>query len=482
MNEKMRSYVTGLMLGQFSSPLPTAQKEPERQLIGYSYNGVVLPDINEVWTDKEMYPYAYLCRFEDTEEDGSFYGYLLYLSNTKAYHASFMPGLLMIPARSNFAVYSIADGTSEYVVKYVEENTRIFAALEYPPDEVPETIVYKCIWCSADICGEEDTDTVYLAASEPIPVGSEPEKPTTFTPDPISMTMGWIVGRRIAGQRGKIQPDIPDVPDVPSGVYDDTFPIEWNTLAVLGNPTVTSGDRELVKVSNLTPTAEEMANTIMRGTFRGNWYDFPCSDSQSLDFGHVALYGILLAFVVTTAGQSELGVNFPETGIYVLNDGNDGTDEGYAIQEAPKTPIAYLYNGVQLPDINTVWTDKETYPYAILVGLPGTMLGMGEDVVIYSICMVGAQPTIVHRTFGYVATVPSGTKIEGRSTTNSEDASNAISPELLPVWKWGVSEYREAGENESLGGAEYMLWSSHDILNEDGTTYLAASEPVPVYE
>lgn len=26
---------------------------------------------------------------------------------------------------------------------------------------------------------------------------------STFTPDPVSMTMGWLVGRRIAGQRGK---------------------------------------------------------------------------------------------------------------------------------------------------------------------------------------------------------------------------------------------------------------------------------------
>ena len=26
----------------------------------------------------------------------------------------------------------------------------------------------------------------------------------------------------------------------------------------------------------------------------------------------------------------------------------------------------YLYNGVELPDINEVWTDKETYPYITL--------------------------------------------------------------------------------------------------------------------
>ena len=47
-------------------------------------------------------------------------------------------------------------------------------------------------WSNYDIYNEDGT--VYLAASDPIPVSS-------FTPDPSSLTMGWLVGRRIAGQR-----------------------------------------------------------------------------------------------------------------------------------------------------------------------------------------------------------------------------------------------------------------------------------------
>ena len=52
MNEKMRSSVMGLILGQFSSPLPEVQKEP----VAYLYNGVRLPALPE-W-DREKYPFA----------------------------------------------------------------------------------------------------------------------------------------------------------------------------------------------------------------------------------------------------------------------------------------------------------------------------------------------------------------------------------------------------------------------------------------
>ena len=39
------------------------------------------------------------------------------------------------------------------------------------------------------------TDELYLAASDPIPVS---------TPDPQSLTAGWLVGKKIAAMRGKV--------------------------------------------------------------------------------------------------------------------------------------------------------------------------------------------------------------------------------------------------------------------------------------
>ena len=60
------------------------------------------------------------------------------------------------------------------------------------------------VWTSHDL--RLSDGTLFMDGSEPIPVGA-----SAFTPDPISMTMGWLVGRRIAGQRGKqIIPDEPE--------------------------------------------------------------------------------------------------------------------------------------------------------------------------------------------------------------------------------------------------------------------------------
>jgi hypothetical protein len=47
-------------------------------------------------------------------------------------------------------------------------------------------------WTNTDILNEDGS--LYLAASDPIPVGGEPIDPTSFM-------QGWLVGRRLAGMR-----------------------------------------------------------------------------------------------------------------------------------------------------------------------------------------------------------------------------------------------------------------------------------------
>lgn len=51
-------------------------------------------------------------------------------------------------------------------------------------------------WANHDVI-RNDSGIVFLAASDPIPVGIDPEI------DPFSMTLGWLAGSRIAGQRGR---------------------------------------------------------------------------------------------------------------------------------------------------------------------------------------------------------------------------------------------------------------------------------------
>jgi hypothetical protein len=48
---------------------------------------------------------------------------------------------------------------------------------------------------------------------------------------------------------------------------------------------------------------------------------------------------------------------------------------------------------------------------------------------------------------------------------------------------WDDEPYKVYEEYDGRTLREFTpLWTSHDILNEDGTVYLAASEPIPVYE
>lgn len=109
------------------------------------------------------------------------------------------------------------------------------------------------------------------------------------------------------------------------------------------------------------------------------------------------------------------------------------------------------YNGVPLPDIETVWTDevKAECPYAM-------QFDMGEYG--YALYLTNVIPTV-----------------NGDTTTMMNVNYSAY---LLSdgVWTLGNSE------TDGNTNIPFMpFWTSHDILNSDGTTYLAASDPVLTY-
>lgn len=148
----------------------------------YLYNGIKLPDINTVWTDKETYPYAYITASTSPRR------LILTATNKKVMRTN---GTCMVTATSsydNYTVYELTDG--EWVSGTYSGS-------------------FIAVWCSEDLYYSsvlsDDTDsdlagTLYLAASDPIPVTAAP------APDPFWMTMGWMVGRMIAGMRGKREP------------------------------------------------------------------------------------------------------------------------------------------------------------------------------------------------------------------------------------------------------------------------------------
>lgn len=109
----------------------------------------------------------------------------------------------------------------------------------------------------------------------------------------------------------------------------------------------------------------------------------------------------------------------------------------------------YLYNGILLPDINTVWTDKTTYPYAIIF----------VDENDRKILHISPVPFIYE-------------------TPNVNISSGNGSPTYL----CDSSGWVENGTGSGYTGSG-VKWTRHDIKDtSDNSIYLAASDPVLVEE
>lgn len=128
-----------------------------------------------------------------------------------------------------------------------------------------------------------------------------------------------------------------------------------------------------------------------------------------------------------------------------------------------KEATMYSYNGVVLPKLPE-W-DKTAYPYAILYH-PGFLSIYDET---KNVLMV-SDSTFIFNGSQYR---PNGDYKTGKSEIEIDAEST-----------WSDFTYHEY--NDADGGfyksVAKVYWSNHDILNDDGTIHLSASDPVPVYE
>lgn len=113
-----------------------------------------------------------------------------------------------------------------------------------------------------------------------------------------------------------------------------------------------------------------------------------------------------------------------------------------------------LYNGVKLPDIDSVWTDKEAYPYAYILYVPL------DDVYLFAAASV-------------VSSV-----IDNNLLYSSNGNAFGYVYFGADSWVFETEDHVIAGEGYGFEGFE-IVWSSYDILNSDNSVYLAASDPVP---
>ena len=128
---------------------------------------------------------------------------------------------------------------------------------------------------------------------------------------------------------------------------------------------------------------------------------------------------------------------------------------GRGVKKAEK----YSYNGVVLPDIYKVYTPElqKELPLAILFDSSGNGTNYGSISLWF------------FKTYKFITT--------GSVTILASDGCKFCS---FVDDMWGdVTDYTYKHATLAL---EYLAWSNFDIINEDGSVYLAASAPIPVYE
>lgn len=130
-----------------------------------------------------------------------------------------------------------------------------------------------------------------------------------------------------------------------------------------------------------------------------------------------------------------------------------------------KEPVAYLYNGVRLPKLPE-W-DREAYPYAVI---RKDILSTKFKLLLFSKYKFDLDSSgVVH--FGSL------------SDAEGDDIVPGIGYALNTTSSEGWTGYWEADRmavsmESSLQGP---IWTNVD-LEYNGTMYLEASEPIPVYE
>ena len=139
-------------------------------MANYLYNGVKLPPLPE-W-DKETYPYAVIITTSS--------GYVLFVCQQEP---APRPAVSDDPSYIWFGEYDYKP-MSAYCYEPYSQWEELSTSFSYCSNNI--------FWTNTDIYNEDGS--VYLAASEPVPVGGEPIDPTSFM-------QGYIVGRRLAGMR-----------------------------------------------------------------------------------------------------------------------------------------------------------------------------------------------------------------------------------------------------------------------------------------
>lgn len=263
--------------------------------------------------------------------------------------------------------------------------------------------------------------------------------------DKTSLTLGWLVGRRIAGQRSK-----------------------KTLVAYLYNgaqlPPLPEWDEEIYPYACIVQSSSTgyqfHAFSQNAGYTNINWgsgYGYFGSTTSNVYENVEAGYGIDRYAEEWPELRSTCGRVLCENIIWANFDVRDASGVILAASEPalmtkPKKWADYLYNGVKLPELPDY--DKETYQYA------------------YISCASKYDPYILRLSAGKIAKYNAiYAKVPAPSLRYKQSGAGWVL----------VSENSE--DYNIFVSADNSIWSNHDILNTDGTILFGVcADPIPVYD
>ena len=145
-----------------------------------------------------------------------------------------------------------------------------------------------------------------------------------------------------------------------------------------------------------------------------------------------------------------------------------------------KKPIAYLYNGVQFPEIPV----EEGLPYMYIDANAYSNVPGYDYWTLYLFDKPVRHGVYINNNTYFIIDSPcSGKAYFYTLDTESAESLSFRFGEAIEVGKWCYGNSRSMERGEIFISDGYgCLWANHDIINDDGSVYLAASEPIPVYE
>lgn len=246
--------------------------------------------------------------------------------------------------------------------------------------------------------------------------------------------------------------------------------IEWNNQAIKNNPNFEVDGITIFKISDTIYNIDELSAarvTLSDGT---ESITISCIGVTNIANGATGLVfaDFSYQFVVVAAIVSENSSDY-EPGLYV-GDVLEGTNLDITMSYIPATFC--LYNGVKLPDVNTVW-NKEKYPYAFIVteivdNITTAWLYLTANPV-YIAPIEPDLPDLQIPAGGYAQYI----------CVDSLDAAENNPFAGYNYWKASILTGDNATSFDAPKDGE-TAWSNHDVYNVDGALYLTASNPIPI--